>query len=100
MTPVHWAYMLVPPVPDLPLNLIAPLPLPVPVPVPRVRVRKSRLAPEPLLLADAAGRVRSWFSEGASLPLILARLNERCPQQSPWTRRAVRKLLMQAKRAA
>jgi len=93
MTPLHWAYALIPPVPDLPTNLTVP-PLPLPVPVPRVRVRRSRLAPEPLLLADAAGQARVWFSGGASLSLIVARLNESCPQQSRWTRRTVRKLLL------
>src|ERR1035437_10712283 len=97
MTPLHWAYALIPPVPDLPTNLTVP-PLPLPVPVPRVRVRRSRLAPEPLLLADAAGQARVWFSGGASFDLIIALLNERCPQQPRWTRRAVRKLVMDAPR--
>ena len=94
MTPVHWAYMLVPPLPALPANLIAPLPLPVPVPVPRVRVRRYVAWVPALALADAAGQARLWLSEGGSLALIKARLNQACPQQPRWTRRAVRKLLL------
>ena len=53
-----------------------------------------------LALADAAGQARLWFSAGASLDLIGARLNQRCPREPHWTRAAVRKLLMQTKRAA
>jgi hypothetical protein len=97
VTTIHWAYTLVPPVPDLPVPLPpVPLPpLPLPVSVPGVYYRGSRLAPGPSFsLADAAGQVRVWFSDGASFDLILARLNERCPQRPRWTRRAVRNLLL------
>jgi hypothetical protein len=96
----HWAYTLVPPVPDLPVPLPpVPLPpLPLPLPDPEIRLRRSRAAraraPEPLLLADAARQARVWFSKGASFDLIQARLNERCPQRPGWTRRTVRKLLL------
>lgn len=92
----HWSRALVPPVPDdLPANLTMPLPpLPPPQPNPPVRLRRRARAPEPLLLADVPRLVRQWFSDGASLDLIIARLNERCPQQPRWTRRAVQKLLM------
>jgi hypothetical protein len=102
MTPLHWSRILVPPLPDdLPTNLVTPLPpLPLPLPDPKIQLRRLRAtrararAPEPLLLADAAGQVRVWFSKGASLSLIQALLNQGCPQQPRWTRRAVQKLLM------
>jgi hypothetical protein len=52
-----------------------------------------------LLLADAAGQVRQWFHHAASFDVIIARLNQACPQRPGWTRRAVQKLLMATKRA-
>lgn len=95
--PAHWAYALVPPVPDdLPEDLK--VSFPVQVPWPRVQVPRSSVPV--LALADAAGQARLWFSAGASLDLIGARLNQRCPREPRWTRAAVRKLLMQTKRAA
>ena len=96
----HWAYTLVPPVPDLPVPLPpVPLPpLPLPLPDPPIKLRRSRAARaralEPFPLADAAEQVRIWFSKGATVDVIQARLNERCPQRPGWTRRGVRKLLL------
>jgi hypothetical protein len=93
MTPDPWFRKLVPPVPDLPEDLTVPLP----VPVPRPKVSRPRTGPV-LALADAPVLARKWFSDGASLLLIAARLNQRCPRELPWTRPAVRRLLIRAPR--
>lgn len=104
MTPLHWSRILVPPLPDdLPTNLVTPLPpLPLPLPDPPIKLRRLRAAraraharaPEPVPLADVPRFVRQWFTAGASLPLIIARLNQACPQRPGWTRRAVCNLLL------
>jgi hypothetical protein len=88
--PVHWAYTLVPPAPELPEDVTLP-PFPVPITPFKTKPKVPVLA-----LHDAAGAARIWFSKGASLALIVARLNQRCGSEGPWTRAAVRKLLIRA----